>query len=138
MKSALVDTSFLVSLVSSRERQHKACVQVAQTIQTQLVIPITVLPETTHLIATRISHRAMRAFIRQLQSPHWYIENLGMNDFERAAEILELYHDTELDFADSTLVAIAERMNIETILTLDQRDFRMIRPSHVDYFTILP
>lgn len=40
-------------------------------------------------------------------------------------------------FADSTIVAVAERLNVETILTLDRRDFQMIRPKHTPYFTLL-
>ena len=130
--------SFLVSLTTAKERHHAACVQVAQEITSRLIVPITVLPETTHLIAKRLSHQAMRAFIGQMQSPQWHIENVMMADFERAKQVLDIYHDAKLDFADGTIVAIAERLNIDTILTLDRRDFYMIRPLHTDHFTILP
>jgi uncharacterized protein len=43
-----------------------------------------------------------------------------------------------LDFTDAAIVAIAERSNITRILTLDRRDFTLIRPKHCDYFEILP
>jgi predicted nucleic acid-binding protein len=138
MKSVIVDTSFLVSLTSTKERHHAACVQVAQGLTSRLIVPITVLPETTHLIAKRLSHRAMRAFIGEMLSPQWNIENVTIADFERAKHVLDIYHDAKLDFTDGSIVAIAERMNIDTILTLDRRDFYMIRPLHTDYFTVLP
>ena len=138
MKSVIVDASFLVSLISTKERHHAACVQVAQGLNGRLVIPITVLPEATFLIARRISHRAMRTFIKKLQNPQWQIETITAADIERAAQILDIYQDAELDFADSTIVAVAERLNVETILTLDRRDFQMIRPQHTAYFTLLP
>ncbi len=138
MKSVIVDTSFLVSLTTVKERHHTACVQVAQRLTSRLIVPITVLPETTHLIAKRLSHGAMRAFVGKMKSPQWHLENITADDVKRAKEVLDIYHDAELDFADSTIVAIAERMNIDTILTLDRRDFYMIRPLHTDYFTILP
>jgi predicted nucleic acid-binding protein len=138
MKSVIVDASFLVSLTSVKELQHSACVQVAQRLDSRLIVPITVVPEAAYLIARRISHRAMQIFLRKLQNPHWQIENITAADFERATQVLDVYQDAELDFADGTIVAVAERLNVETILTLDRRDFVMIRPLHTDHFTILP
>ncbi|GIK58592.1 MAG: PIN domain-containing protein [Chloroflexi bacterium] len=138
MKSVIVDASFLVSLTSVKERQHAACLQVAQGLNSRLIIPITVIPEAAYLIARRISHRVMRAFLSKLQNPQWQIESITAADFERATQILDRYQDAELDFADSTIVAVAERLHVETILTLDRRDFQMIRPKHTPYFTLLP
>lgn len=51
---------------------------------------------------------------------------------------LEKYEDAALDFVDATIVSMAERLNISTVLTLDKRDFHMIRPRHTGYFTIMP
>lgn len=36
------------------------------------------------------------------------------------------------------LFAIAERLNITRILTLDRRDFQMIRPKHCVSFELFP
>jgi predicted nucleic acid-binding protein len=138
MKSVIVDASFLVSLTSAKERHHAACVQVAQELDSHLIVPITVIPEAAHLIAKRISHRAMRLFLDKLRNPQWRIENVTSADYARAVEVLTIYQDAELDFADGTIVAIGERMNVDTILTLHRRDFYMIRPLHTDHFTILP
>ena len=80
----------------------------------------------------------MRAFIQNLQDPIWQIEQVQPQDWARVDELLNQYADARLDLVDATLVAAAERLNIETLLTLDQRDFRLIRPKHVDYFSILP
>jgi uncharacterized protein len=48
------------------------------------------------------------------------------------------YADLGLGGTDASLVAIAERLNITTIATLDRRDFTVVRPRHVDAFTLLP
>lgn len=136
--NVIADTSFLVSLTNPLEQQHEACIRVARSLSQELAIPVTVLPEATYLIARYISHRAMRRFVSQLRDPAWHIENLSSSDLHRAYQILEQYDDAALDFTDATIVAMAERLNIGILLTLDQRDFRMIRPKHTDYFTILP
>lgn len=134
----IVDTSFLVSLINPLEQQHQACVQIARKLRQPLSIPVTVLPEATYLVARHISHETMRRFVHQLMHPQWHIENLTTPDLRRTHQILEQYGDAALDFTDATIVAVAERLQISTILTLDQRDFRMIRPKHTAYFTILP
>ena len=56
----------------------------------------------------------------------------------RAADILEKYADSRIDFVDASVAAVAERMRISHILTLDRRDFQILRPTHVDHFELLP
>ena len=134
----IADTSFLVSLTNPLEQQHNACVNVARNLRQKIVVPITVLPEAAYFIAQRLSHRAMRAFVKQMQTPYWELENLDVNDLERVHQILSQYSDAQLDFVDATIIALSERLNADTVLTLDQRDFRIVRPRHISYFTILP
>jgi hypothetical protein len=35
-------------------------------------------------------------------------------------------------------VGIAERLQITTVLTLDRRDFQLMRPKHCEAFRLLP
>jgi uncharacterized protein len=136
--TALVDTSFLYSLASRKDRLHTACLSVAQSIRTSLLIPVTVLPEVTYLIESRLGHQAMRQFVHSTRNPAWNFTALLDSDLERAAELLEQYQDAKLDFVDATIVATAERLNVRRILTLDRRHFEMIRPRHCAAFEILP
>jgi predicted nucleic acid-binding protein len=39
---------------------------------------------------------------------------------------------------DALIVAMAERLNIIRLLTLDRRDFQIIRPKHCGSFELLP
>ncbi|MEO0562237.1 MAG: PIN domain-containing protein, partial [Chloroflexota bacterium] len=63
---------------------------------------------------------------------------LTRTDFDRALTIMQVYAEADLDFVDSCITAMAERLNIQHICTFDRRDFSIIRPAHVDYFTLLP
>jgi predicted nucleic acid-binding protein len=56
----------------------------------------------------------------------------------RIGEILDQYADSQLDFVDAALVAVSERQGVTRILTLDRRDFLMIRPRHCAHFELLP
>jgi predicted nucleic acid-binding protein len=138
MKKALIDSSFLVALINQKDSHHVACVQVAQNDMLDKRIPITAIPETCYLLHKWLGHHVMRSFVDILRDPIWEIEQVMQGDFVRVEELLRQYADARLDFVDATVVAIAERVDIDTILTLDRRDFYMIRPLHTDHFTILP
>ncbi|MDA0632694.1 hypothetical protein OUY22_04635 [Nonomuraea sp. MCN248] len=59
-------------------------------------------------------------------------------DVRRMAELVRIYKDARLDPADVSVVAIAERLGVTQIATIDRRDFTLIRPRHVPAFRLLP
>jgi predicted nucleic acid-binding protein len=56
----------------------------------------------------------------------------------RCVELIETYADMGLGLVDASVVTIAERRGITAIATLNHRDFRVVRPMHVDAFELLP
>ena len=55
--------------------------------------------------------------------------------------MLDGYADANIGFIDAAIVAIAaiaERLGATRLLTLDRRDFGIIRPRHVAAFELLP
>lgn len=80
----------------------------------------------------------MADFIESLAATKLVLLNPESVDYQRAAAIIRQYHDSNLDFVGSLLVAMAERLNIVQIFTVDRRHFLMVRPSHCAAFEILP
>jgi hypothetical protein len=136
--SALLDTSFLFALANTTDRNHAHVLSVARTLPDPLLLPVSVLPEICYLLASRLGHAAMRRFVQELTKSNTVLEPITLADLQRVSEVLEQYADSRLDFVDATLVAIAERRNITRILSLDRRDYSIIRPRHCSYFEILP
>ena len=54
-----------------------------------------------------------------------------------AAELMEQYDDTPMDFADATLVLLAEELGLTEILTLDKRGFSTYRTPTGKRFRLL-
>ncbi|MFI7627711.1 hypothetical protein [Microbispora rosea] len=54
------------------------------------------------------------------------------------AELVERYVDLPLGLVDAAVIAIAERLGLREVATVDQRHFRIVRPRHVEAFTLLP
>ncbi len=134
----IADTSFLFALTNRNDKSHSDCVAVAQSLRSRLVVPLTVLPEVAYLLDVRLGHHVMRQFIEQVTRPAWILEQIHQADLQRASAILQQYHDCRLDFVDATIIALAERIKIKRILTLDHRHFTIVRPQHCDAFELLP
>jgi predicted nucleic acid-binding protein len=59
-------------------------------------------------------------------------------DLRRSLDLLTEYADNAIGLVDASIVAVAERLGITRILTLDRRHFQSIRPRHCSTFEIIP
>lgn len=64
--------------------------------------------------------------------------DLVAEDARRAAALVRTYADMPLGTTDATVVAIAERLGLAEVATLDRRHFTVVRPAHVSALTLLP
>jgi hypothetical protein len=103
-----------------------------------LFITTTILEEVTYLIQARLGHFQVRYFVHQLHNSPIEIEVIRKADLTRIYELLDQYADIKLDFVDASMVAVAERLKIERLLTMNRREFRQVQPNHCNAFEILP
>lgn len=136
--AALVDTSVLYALARREDPSHARCEEAIAAEQEAIIIPAQVLCEIAYLTNVRIGAVAERDFLRSLFESDWAIEPMSRNDFGRALELLEQYATADIGFVDAVTVAIAERLDIRRIYTLDRRDFSLVRPAHTAVFEVLP
>jgi len=137
-KTAIIDSGFLYATLDRGDIHHTRVIQVLETLSDKILLPIPVMVETGYLIHARLGHATMRLFVQQLKGSPLELVSILKTDFPRIHELLTQYADMELDLVDASIAALAERLNIQRILTVDQRDFRAIRPKHCSYFDILP
>jgi predicted nucleic acid-binding protein len=135
--TALLDTGFLLAVLDADDSLHDPCTA-ALLAEPQPLLPDIVLPELAYLILRELGYSVLVGFLRSLTRGELVIEKTDVKDLERAAEILEKYADSRVDFVDCMIVAMAERLNIQQILTVDQRHFQLFRPKHCSYFIISP
>jgi predicted nucleic acid-binding protein len=138
--SVLIDTSFLLAAMFNKDENHQQARQAMQHLKGENVrlVPSPVAYELFYMIATRTTYeRAVNVFT-MLQSSAFEIVALNDSDMRRMTEIMQQYSDAEFDFADTALMAVAERLGINQIYTFDRRDFSIYRPRHNQSFELLP
>ena len=101
-----------------------------------LVVPSLVVAEAAYLVGKRVGPRAEAAFFRGVST--FDIEAPIPHDWMRIADLVEQYADFPLGGTDASVVALAERLGTDTVITLDQRHFRAVRPRHCPAFRLLP
>jgi len=90
------------------------------------------------LLRTHLGPGAERDFLEGLATGAYALESFSAQDLARCRELLEQYHDADLGLADTAVMATAERLGIRRILTVDERDFRMVRAADGKSFVLLP
>ncbi len=56
----------------------------------------------------------------------------------RCKDVMNRYADLPADYADATLVSLADDLDIHVVLTLDRRDFSVYRGARGEVFDIRP
>ena len=133
---SIVDTSPLYAAADANDRHHDACVSALRRPDLQLVVPVFVVAEAAYLVAERLGPRAEAAFLRGMAKME--VESPSVDDWERMAALVEQYRDFPLGAADASVVALAERLGTDCVITLDRRHFGAVRPRHVPAFHLLP
>ena len=136
--AVLVDTSVLYALARREDPSHETCEAAIAAEREAITVPAHLLCEIAYLTNVRIGGRAERTFLRSLFESDWAIEPMSRADLGRALDLLEQYATADIGYVDAATVAIAERLDIKRIYTLDRRDFALVRPAHVPAFELLP
>jgi uncharacterized protein len=138
MNPCLIDAGFLYALIDERDSYSQQAKDVIAKVYEEIVLPVPAITETAYFVSKNLGLEALARFSENLPLMKMTLENPKPEDYIRSAEILRKYNDTNLDFVDACVFAIAERLNITKILTIDRRHFSLFRPKHCDAFEILP
>jgi predicted nucleic acid-binding protein len=89
-------------------------------------------------LATRLGTDPEVRFLGDLAGGLVSVETVRASDWLRIAELVARYRNLPLGTVDASVVTTAERLGIAEIATLDRRHFGVVRPNHVEAFTLLP
>jgi predicted nucleic acid-binding protein len=128
MKTWLVDTGPFVAYLDRRDPQHQAVADTLETFTGQLATTGAIVTEVMYFLSDVDGGPA--AFAELLLESETRLVNLTTADeILAAARLMERYADTPMDYADATLVLLAEELAVTDVLTLDRRGFATYRTS---------
>ena len=123
--SVAVDAGPLIALFDRDDRYHRRAIEFVRNERLRLVTNLPVLTEAVFLL--RFSVEAQRDLLWWAQRALEIDQNTA-SDFPRIVTFLEKYRDMPADFADASLVALAERLDLSRVASVDS-DFAIYRLS---------
>lgn len=130
----LLDTGALVSILDRSQREHRAFADFFRNWSDEVVTTEAVVTESTHLLA-KIRGGSI-ACLDFVLSGGAVLVPLSQGALRRSRELMARYADCPMDFADATLVVLAEDLKTTKILTTDRKDFSIYRIAGRRRFTI--
>jgi predicted nucleic acid-binding protein len=132
----LVDTGPLVAILDDQDAHHRACVEALAILDGPLYTCWPVVTEAAWLLSH--SPRAVRRLLDSINTAFMELLSLEGPEARPIAALLEKYGSIRPQLADAALIYLAGRERIETVFTLDRRDFSVYRTSRGRSFRILP
>jgi predicted nucleic acid-binding protein len=126
MKTWLIDTGPLVAYLNAKDEAHTEVATVLDSFAGDLASTSAIITETMHMVSeVRYGPRLLADFATA--SGMQVLDFSQPVDLRHAADLMEKYSDVPMDYADATLILLAERLNVSEILTLDRRGFTVFR-----------
>lgn len=135
-KRAVVDTGPLVAIVRDREEAHARCVATLKSLRSPLLTCWPVITEVAWLL--RREPGAMKVIDGLVSSGAVRLVELDAHALSWVVAFMDRYASVGAQLADAALMFLAEREGIDTVFTLDRRDFSVYRTGQGQALTVLP
>lgn len=135
------DTGPLVAAALANDDHHHVCVELFTGLhlaRRPLLVSATVAAEVGYLLGREAGPKVESLFLDSLAAGDFALVDLTIADYARMAELVRRYGDLPLGTTDASVIAVAERLDITEVATLDRRHFTVVRPRHATALTLLP
>ncbi|HEX7235443.1 MAG TPA: hypothetical protein VF405_00700 [Gammaproteobacteria bacterium] len=135
MSEWIIDTGPLVAYLDAADAEHARVAACLDKFSGRLVTTGAVVTEAMYFVSTTTS--GPRRLADLVADSGMHVFDLAQPaELRAAAELMERYSDTPMDYADATLVLLAEALHVYDVLTLDRRGFSTYRPARGKAFRL--
>jgi uncharacterized protein len=134
--SGLIDTGAILALLDRADQWHTSCIAEFRNIRLPLLTSEAVLTELFHLIGD--DRHEVEAAWKFVRSGGLALATIDGSELPHIHALMSRYADRPMDFADATLVHLAERESLTTIFTVDHADFSAYRIGSRGRFRVIP
>lgn len=123
----LTDTGPLVALLDTDDQHYASCIAASEHLGPgPMLTTWACFTEAMHLLGSEGGYPYQKALWNLYFARHLVVHELTPSEAIRAAELMEKFDNVPMDFADATLVAVAESRSLRRVFTTD-KDFWIYR-----------
>ena len=130
----IADTGFFLALFNAGDRHHQTAITVLNRLTEPLITTHPVICEICYLLVASGGVSQECQFLIDISEQAFQIFDSQPAHFQRMASLIQQYADLPMDYADASLVVLAEHLQHGKILTVDRRDFLIYRWNHLNPF----
>jgi uncharacterized protein len=132
----LIDTGAILALIDKSDEWHQVCVRALPRLPLPFLTSEAVLTELFHFLdRQRLNNEPAWKFLHTGIISLASIQHAELRHLQR---LISRYSDRPMDFADATLVYLAERESIDAIFTVARPDFSIYRIAGKRHFHVFP
>lgn len=133
----LIDAGPLIALIDKAQgAAHQRCLSLVRSLRGSLVTTLPCFTEAMYFLGEMKGWRGQAALWRYVENGEIAFHIPTDDEWKRQRELMEQYHDTPMDFADASLVSLAEVRGVRRILTSDD-DFFVYRINNKKTFEVI-
>ena len=132
----VMDTGPWVALLDRSENRHHECVEWLSQFKGEMFTTEAVLTEVLYLL--NFSSAAQSAALDFVLSGAMTLVPTGLDSLRKVKKLMKRYEDLPMDFADATIVTLAQDLGIRYVATFDKKHFSIYRFPGKQSFVVLP
>jgi predicted nucleic acid-binding protein len=117
LEKILIDSGPLIALFDRDDNYHQKIMAFMKDQPFQLVTTVAVLTEVSRMLDFNINARI--GFFAWVMSRGVIIEKTGPDDIPHVIALIRQYRDVPMDFVAATLMTVAEKKQLQSIISLD-------------------
>jgi len=124
MQKTLIDSGPLIALFDRSDKYHDTILEFLKTFKGELITTWSVITEVSHMLDFNL--HVQIDFLKWIELGGIIVSNISQNEILQIRVMMEKYIDIPMDLADASLMYIANREKIKTIVSIDS-DFDIYR-----------
>lgn len=123
----IADTGFWVAILDDGDAYHSVGLKLAGSLRVPLITTLPVITDVCYLLQKRRGQHFATALLRSHRRGAFRLFDMNGAHLGRCEELMCRYADLPIDFADASLVVLAEHLGHGRIISTDKRDFGTYR-----------
>jgi uncharacterized protein len=124
INSILIDAGPIIALFDRDDKYHEKMKNFIKAGKYKFYTTSAIITEVSHMLAFNVNVQI--DFLEWIMKEGVILQEIKQNDISRIIELTKKYKDRPMDFADATLVILAEKTGIKKIISIDS-DFDIHR-----------
>lgn len=124
MQKTIIGSRPLIALFDKNDKYHKIVLHFLEGFQGEFITTWSVITEVTHMLDFNLNVQI--DFLKWIELGAMTIYNIEQQELREIIRMMSKYTDVPMDLADSTLMYVAQKENIQNIVSIDS-DFDIYR-----------